>query len=49
MAHKHKNENPNPIVQISPPEYFSEDRETVPAWIGNHKNNYITSLFIFQP
>jgi hypothetical protein len=37
MAHKHKNENPNPIVQISPPEYFSEDRETVPAWIENHK------------
>ena len=37
MAHKHKNTNTNPILQISPIEYFSKDKENLPAWIKNHK------------
>ena len=37
MAHKHKNKNLNPIIQISPKEYFSEDRETIPNWLKNHR------------
>ena len=38
MAHKHRNENRNPIIQISPKEYFSKDSETMPEWLKNHKN-----------
>ena len=37
MAHKHKKPNPNPIRQISPIEYFSQDPEQMPAWLKNHK------------
>lgn len=37
MAHKHKNENQNPIIQISPKEYFSKDREAMPDWLKNHR------------
>ena len=37
MAHKHKNPNPDPIIQISPIEYFSKDPESMPAWLRNHK------------
>ena len=36
MVHKHKNGNPNSIIQISPREYFSKDKEAMPAWIMNH-------------
>ena len=37
MAHKHKNEQADPITQISPREYFSKDKEAMPEWLKNHR------------
>ena len=35
MANKKK--NTNPIKQISPIEYFSNDKERMPDWLNNHR------------
>ena len=37
MGRKHKWVNENPIIQVSPIEYFSNDREEMPTWLKSHK------------
>ncbi len=37
MGRKHRYTNSNPIIQISPIEYFSKDKEEIPSWLKNHK------------
>ena len=32
-----KKNNRNPIIQITPAEYFSADKEYMPLWLANHK------------
>ena len=36
MAHKHK-KSMNPIIQLTPIEYFSKDKEPMPLWLENYK------------
>lgn len=44
MAYKHKKPDREPIVQISPIEYFSKDPEPMPDWLKNHQGSALVRI-----
>ena len=44
MAHKQKKPNTDPIIQISPIEYFSRDPEPMPDWLKKHTTGSLVRI-----
>ena len=44
MVRKHKKPDREPIIQISPIEYFSKDPEPMPDWLKNHTSGSLVRI-----
>ena len=40
--------NRNPIIQITPAEYFSADKEYMPLWLANHKKGDNVNIDVME-